>query len=93
MKEALIKLILAGEDLVDGAETCGHDDSVEEWNAAVKSISKKFNITKEDINAVELKLQADADRVENQKNKKLLLELEEKKKRDVEILKEFGIKQ
>jgi len=45
--ELIFKLIEAGEDLTDAAETCGHDEALEDWNRIVKKVKKKLNLQPE----------------------------------------------
>lgn len=40
IKEIIAALIISGNDLVDGAETCGHDDCVDDWNKTKKKALK-----------------------------------------------------
>lgn len=91
MKEHLIKLILAGDEMTDAAETCGHDEALDDWNRTVSSIRKKHKITDADISSFRAKQQSAENSRSNAKNIKLLKQLEEKKKKDAELLKEFGI--
>jgi len=93
MKDSLIKLILAGEDLVDGAETCGHDDSVDEWIKSVASIKKKYKITDSDISKYRAGEDAKENKKELKKKENLLKQMEDKRLKDADFLKEFGIVQ
>ena len=89
----IIELIKAGEALEDVAETCGHDDSLDEWKKtkekALKSlnpvfVSKYFEIKEEEKLAQK----------EKSKNSFLLEEelfLEKRKKEEAELLKSFGL--
>lgn len=45
--ELIFRLIEAGEDLTDAAETCGHDEALEDWNKIVKKVKKKLNLQPE----------------------------------------------
>jgi hypothetical protein len=51
MKDHLIRLILAGEEMTDAAETCGHDEALNDWKKVVSSIRKKHKITDADISS------------------------------------------
>ena len=45
--ELIFRLIEAGEDLTDAAETCGHDEALEDWKKIVKKVKKKLNLQPE----------------------------------------------
>ena len=45
----LIQLIEAGEGMTDAAETCGHEEALEDWNKTVLKVEKLFGVTPEGI--------------------------------------------
>lgn len=50
--ELIFRLIEAGEDLTDAAETCGHDEALEDWKKIVKKVKKKLNLQPEALKKI-----------------------------------------
>jgi len=42
LKSIIMKLLIAGDNLTDGASTCGHDEEVECWNSIAKKARKEL---------------------------------------------------
>lgn len=43
LSRIILRLVEAGNDLVDGASKCGHDEEVEAWEKARKAAAKTFS--------------------------------------------------
>jgi hypothetical protein len=86
--DIIIDLIDNGDGLVDGAETCGHDEEIKDWNRSVKKATKflgeAYSLRKKELN--DIKKQARAER-EAKAEKKYL---EKQQKEDAKILDQFG---
>jgi hypothetical protein len=42
LKIIIAKLLIAGDNLTDGASTCGHDEEVESWEKIAKKARKEI---------------------------------------------------
>ena len=79
----LIQLIEAGEGMTDAAETCGHDEAIEDWNRTVKKVEKLFGVTPEGIKETHRIIE----KAKEAKYKRKEEALEKKRKREAEELK------
>ena len=79
----LIQLIEAGEGMTDAAETCGHEEALEDWNKTVLKVEKLFGVTPEGIKEVR-RMQNEARKAKYKRKEEAL---EKKRKREAEELK------
>jgi len=81
-------LLAAGESMVDAAETCGHDDCVDEWNRISKKAEKEMCLNEACI--ASYREEANKRREQREKAKEENF-LKKNKAEDEEILKSFGL--
>ena len=86
----IFELLEAGEDMVDGAQTCGHDEAVEAWEETSKRARKAIN-----SDAVKAKIEegikATKIAAEERRKKKEAKFLKDQRSEDTKILASFGL--
>ena len=74
--------------MTDAAETCGHDDCIDDWNAAVKKAMKVFPNYEERKKEINEKLHQKREELHK---KKEAAYLEKQRKEDADLLASFGL--
>jgi len=86
--DIIIELINSGDNLIDAAETCGHDEEVRDWNRsmkkAIKFVGDSYSIRKKELDII--RKEAIVAR-EAAKEKKYL---EKQRKEEAKVLEQFG---
>lgn len=84
----IIELLDAGEGMTDAAETCGHDEALEDWQSVSKKAIKAFPNYKERKAEIDAQIAKKRKELHEKKEKDFI---KEQRTEDAKILAEFGL--
>ena len=89
LRQMIYALMQAGEDMTDAAQTCGHDEALDEWNKATKKAKKLIDYNK-NVKEFEIEEQRKEKERHDKKEKAYMSKREKELLEDAEILKSYG---
>jgi hypothetical protein len=89
LRQTIFRLILNGDCLTDAAETCSHDEALDDWNIVAKHAKKliEYDKMKNEYEAEEQKYEEEK---QHRKEKAYMTKRKKELLEDAEILKSFG---